>query len=311
MLSWPIPWFISCYGVWIKVSTKTSVQLELAKAHPNWRTLSYFSHFSLIRAHNCAPFFFCWVPYSSRNILSNFENFSQPAQPIHRGSSLKLVQIGALWPVLVISPSELGFLSAGSLGSLSTSPFPSYSGLLRPVIIGVSCFSLSHVATFSIPIVFTIFFCTPSSFVLSLFIFFYPRRSSFCFLNGVSFSIYNLSFGIVYLYVSRVIRLTWFSDIWHCALRGLVLSFGYLGLISHRFIHLLPLAFIMVRVVKPPWGHEISCSLRHISFGKAPSLVEVWDVDRLPFLEDIKKSHNAFSIQCPCLYSTNRDRWCR
>ena len=79
MLSWPILWFISCYGVGVKVSTKTSVQLELTEAHPIWRTLFYFSHFSLIQAHNCAPFFFFWVPYSSRNILSNFENFSQPA----------------------------------------------------------------------------------------------------------------------------------------------------------------------------------------------------------------------------------------
>ena len=80
----------------------------------------------------------------------------------------------------------------------------------------------------------------------------------------------NLSFGTVHLYVGRVTMLTRFSDMWHCALRGLVLPFGYLSLVSHRFIHLLPLAFITVRVVRPPWGHEISCLLRHISFGQAP-----------------------------------------
>ena len=93
----------------------------------------------------------------------------------------------------------------------------------------------------------------------------------FCFLNNVSSSVHNSSFGIVHLYVKWVIGLTRLSDIRYCALRGLLLSFRYLGLVSHRFIHLLPPAFIMVRVVRPPWGHEISCSLRHISFGQAPS----------------------------------------
>ena len=127
----------------------------------------------------------------------------------------------------------------------------------RPI---VACFDLSllewvvrcyHTLTLSIPIVFTIFFCILSSFVLSLFVFFYPRRSSFCFLNGMSSSIYNLSFGIIHLYVGWIIGLTQFFDIWHCALRGLVLSFGCLGFVSHRFIHLLPLAFITVQVIRP------------------------------------------------------------
>ena len=164
----------------------------------------------------------------------------------------------------------LGLLRVGSPKSLSTSPFLFYSGLLRPVIIGMSCSPLSHVAMLSILIVFTIFFCIPSSFVSFLFVFFYTRWSSFCFLNGVSSSVYNLSFGIVHLYVGWLIGLTRFSDIWHCALKGLVLSFGYLGLVSHPFIHLLSLAFIMVRVVRPPWSHKISCLLRHILFGQAP-----------------------------------------
>ena len=33
--SWPIPWFISCYRLGVRVSTKNSVQLEFAEAHPN------------------------------------------------------------------------------------------------------------------------------------------------------------------------------------------------------------------------------------------------------------------------------------
>ena len=165
----------------------------------------------------------------------------------------------------------LSFLSVGSPRSLATSPFPSYSGLLRPVIIRVSCLSLSHVVTFSILVVFTIFFYTASSFVSSLFIFFYPGLSSFCFLNDVSSSIYNLSFGIVHFYVGWVIGLTQFSNILHCTVRGLVLSFGVLGLVSHHFIHLLPMAFITTWVIRPPWGHEISCSLRYISFGRDPA----------------------------------------
>ena len=197
----------------------------------------------------------------------------------------------------------LVFFSADSPRSLSTSPFPSYSGLLLFIIIGVSCLSLSHVSTFFIPVVFTILFCIPSSFVSSLFIFFYPHRSSFCFLDGVSSS--------VHLYVGWVTRLTRLSDIWHCTLRGLVLSFGYLGLVSHRFIHLLTLAFITVWVVRLPWGHKFSCSLQHISFGQLRPLVEVWDVSRPSFLEDIEESHNAFSIQSPRLWSTIRGRWCK
>ena len=81
----------------------------------------------------------------------------------------------------------------------------------------------------------------------------------------------NLSFGIVHLYVGWVTRLARSSDIWHCALRGLVLSFGYLGFVSHCFIHLWPLAFITIKVVRPPWGYKISCFLLHISFGQASS----------------------------------------
>ena len=146
----------------------------------------------------------------------------------------------------------LGFHSAGSLGSLSISPFPSYSGLFRLVIIGVSCSLLSHLPRF-LSRLFSLF----SSALLHhlshpFFIFFYPCQSSFCFLNNVSSSVYNLSFDIVHLYVGWVTGLTRFFDIWHYALIGLVLSFRYLGIVSHCFIHLLPLASITVRVVRPP-----------------------------------------------------------
>ena len=166
----------------------------------------------------------------------------------------------------------LGSRSAGSPRSLSTSAFSSYSGLLQPVIIGVSCSSFSCNVMFSVPIVFTIFFYTPSSFVLSLFVFFYPRRCHFASWTTCPLAFINLSFGTVHLYVGWVTMLTRFSDIRYCTLRGLVLPFfRYLGLVSHCLIHLLPLAFITILVVRPPWGHEISRLLRHISFKQAPS----------------------------------------
>ena len=37
-------------------------------------TWACFDHISFIKTQNHAPFFF-WIPYSSRNILSNFQNF--------------------------------------------------------------------------------------------------------------------------------------------------------------------------------------------------------------------------------------------
>ena len=143
MMSWPTPQFISCYRIEVKVSTKSLVQLELTQAHQNPKhSNSCFSHFSLIRARNCEPFFFLnlenlrnlriflnflnqfatsssgssgqlandsesralwlvlvifpsselgivhqffWIPHSSRNIMSKFENFCQSAQPVRQG----------------------------------------------------------------------------------------------------------------------------------------------------------------------------------------------------------------------------------
>ena len=140
----------------------------------------------------------------------------------------------------------LSFLSVGSPRSLATSPFPSYSGLFRLVIIGVSCSLLSHLPRF-LSRLFSLF----SSALLHhlshpFFIFFYPCQSSFCFLNNVSSSVYNLSFDIVHLYVGWVTGLTRFFDIWHYALIGLVLSFGYLSLVSPPFHSPFTLTFIMV-----------------------------------------------------------------
>ena len=42
---------------------------------------NYFDHISLFRTRNCVPFFL-WIPHSSRNILSNFQNFLQPVRPV-------------------------------------------------------------------------------------------------------------------------------------------------------------------------------------------------------------------------------------
>ncbi|KAL6311130.1 hypothetical protein AAG906_012614 [Vitis piasezkii] len=87
-----------------------------------------------------------------------------------------------------------------------------------------------------IPVGFSIFFYTHSSFILSLFVCFYPRRSSFHFMNDEFFGLSHLA---------------------HMVLRYLTLrtqGFGIIyweiwAFVSHRFIHLLPLAYITVRVV--------------------------------------------------------------
>ena len=122
----------------------------------------------------------------------------------------------------------MGFLCTRSLGSLSISPFPSYGDLPRFGILGMSGSSSSHIATLVSHLISLL-----SS--TSLFIFFYPHRSSSRFMNDVSFSVHHLLLGIVHLCVGRVALLTRFSDIWHCAHRGLALSIGYLGLCFPSF----------------------------------------------------------------------------
>ena len=41
-----------------------------------------------------AHHFFSWIPYSSRNILSNFQDFLQPVQPVHRVSRCRTLIFG-------------------------------------------------------------------------------------------------------------------------------------------------------------------------------------------------------------------------
>ena len=79
--------------------------------------------------------------------------------------------------------------------------------------------------------------------------------------------------------------------------------------VSHRFIHLLPLAFITIWVVRPLWGHEISCLLSRISFGQASSIdwssgcrqgSISWGISRITY---------CFLVSSLRLWSTIRDRW--
>ena len=139
----------------------------------------------------------------------------------------------------------MGFLCTRSPVSLSISPFPSYGDLPRFGILGMSGSSSSHIATLASHLV------SPLS-PTSLFIFFYPLQSSSHFMNDVSFGVHHLLLAIVHLCVGRVALLTCFSDIWHCAHKGMELSIRYLTFVSHHFIHLSPLAYITVRVVRPP-----------------------------------------------------------
>ena len=45
MSSQPIPWFMSYYKIWVEVSTKALVQLELTEAHPNPEHSGLFQSF--------------------------------------------------------------------------------------------------------------------------------------------------------------------------------------------------------------------------------------------------------------------------
>ena len=47
---------------------------------------------------------------------------------------------------------------------------------------------------------------------------------------------------------------------------------GYLGLVSLHFYYLITLAYVVSRVLRPPWGHEIGCHLRQ------PLLVQVFEI---------------------------------
>ena len=86
----------------------------------------------------------------------------------------------------------------------------------------------------------------------SLFIFFYPHRSSSRFMNVVSFGVHHLLLSIVHSFVGRVTllidSLTFgiaHTGVWHYLL--VIWAF-----IFYHFIHLSPLACITVRVARPP-----------------------------------------------------------
>ena len=135
----------------------------------------------------------------------------------------------------------MGFLCTRPPRSLSISPFPSYGDLPRFGILGMSGSSSSLIATLVSHLV-SLFFST------SLFIFFYPHRSSSRFMNVVSFGAHHMLLGIV----------CWSSHFSHMILRPLTLHTQVFGIIylvffvSHHFIHLSPLVYITVRVVRPP-----------------------------------------------------------
>ena len=163
----------------------------------------------------------------------------------------------------------------------------------------------------SIPACSSIFYYIHSSFVLSLLVFFYPHRTSSRFMNNEFFwctspIVWRYSFGCRLSHLAHMI-------LWYLALHTRVwhLVIGYLAFVSHHFIHLSPLAYITVRVVRPPWGHEILCLLRHGSFGQAPSTNWVQDVDRFPLLQGISRITYCLSIQFACIRSMIRGRWYR
>ena len=151
------------------------------------------------------------------------------------------------------------------------------------------CHTLLHL----FPNLFLHFLCLHSLFVSSLFIFSYPPRSSSRFMNDECFGACHLLFDL-FIYLD-----TWLSHLTHMVLWYLTLrtqGFGTIYLeiwafVSHRFIHILPLAYITVRVVRPPWGHEVSCLLRCSSFEQASSTNWVWDVDRSPLLRGGIEGH--------------------
>ena len=56
-------------------------------------------------------------------------------------------------------------------------------------------------------------------------------------------------------------------------MRAWVLIIGYLSLVSLRFYHPITLAYIMSRVLRPPWGHGIGYRLLQLLCGQ---VFEIW-----------------------------------
>ena len=128
----------------------------------------------------------------------------------------------------------MGFLCTRLLGSLSISPLSSYSDLLRLGALGMSCSSLSHIATLLSQLV-SSFSSTPihhSSY--PFFVFFYPHQSSSRFMNDMFFGTHHLSLDIVHADV-RVRHFT------HMVLRYLTLHTQRLGIIYWAFVSLFPI----------------------------------------------------------------------
>ena len=62
----------------------------------------------------------------------------------------------------------------------------------------------------------------------------------------------------------------------HCisCMRGIrIISLGSLSLVSFRFAHLITLAYITSRVLRPPWGHDFTCCAWRLTHGQHLRLV--------------------------------------
>ena len=89
---------------------------------------------------------------------------------------------------------------------------------------------------------------------------------------GLALTLYYCLFDIfihlssLFVWGSLGLRLMMFSM--HCisCMRGMrIISLGLLSLVSFRFFHLKILAYVMSRILRPPWGHDFTlCLTAHI-----------------------------------------------
>ena len=155
------------------------------------------------------------------------------------------------WPSLRSSES----LSIPSLCSLLTwPPFIFDLGGLSLVLV----FYASSSSSFSFLIhhfyftSYSILIVTPSRVWYSLrIIITHITISSFCFIRLLIDIIFTL--GILRFMAHDIFYI-------YCILymRAWVLIIGYLGLVSLHFYHLITLAYVTSRVLRPPWGHDIT-----------------------------------------------------
>ena len=123
-------------------------------------------------------------------------------------------------------------------GSLSTSPFPSYGDLPQFGILGMSDSSSLLIATLVSHLVFLLSSTSLFIFLLSSFIVvsLHEQRVFWCTLPVAchySLMCWSSRFGITH------------TGVWNYLL-------GIWAFVSHHFINLSPLAYITVRVVRPP-----------------------------------------------------------